>query len=241
MSIKGKLKVNIKIGKTEFKQDALVTNLGKLKGIIGMDFLQSHRCELKLSEAKLVIEQQSFNLRKHTNHSCARVKICENRVIPPQTEIFIKGYIDGDCQDYFGMNEPDKKLQQQKGIFFAKSLNTTTEKEFVLSVLNMNNKSVKLNKNLTVGTIDTVQLIEDQISSSQTESKNISEKFPEHLLELLLSSFLNDFQDIFVGPDNKLGQTDIVKHKINTGSAKPVKVPHKRIPTALQPVIEKEI
>jgi len=122
----------------------------------------------------------------------------------------IKGYIDGDRQDYFGMVEPEKKLQQQKGILFAKSLNNITEKEIVLSVINMNSKSVKLKKNLTVGTIDTVQLIEDQISSSETESNKISEIFPEHLLELLqrssndltsenkkkLKQLLIDFQDI---------------------------------------------
>ena len=67
MSIKGQIKVNIKIGKTELKQDAIVRKLGKLKGIIGMDFLQNHKCQLKLSEVKLVIGQQSFNLRKHYN------------------------------------------------------------------------------------------------------------------------------------------------------------------------------
>jgi hypothetical protein len=53
--------------KTELKQDAIVTKLGKVKGIIGMDFLQNHKCQLKLSEVKLVIGQQSFNLRKHYN------------------------------------------------------------------------------------------------------------------------------------------------------------------------------
>ena len=45
MSIKGQIKVNIKIGKTELKQDAIVRKLGKLKGIIGMDFIQNHRCQ----------------------------------------------------------------------------------------------------------------------------------------------------------------------------------------------------
>jgi hypothetical protein len=67
MSVKSQIKVNIKIDKTEFKQDAIVTKLGKLKGIIGMDFLQNLKCQLKLSEVKLVIGQQSFNLRKHYN------------------------------------------------------------------------------------------------------------------------------------------------------------------------------
>lgn len=83
MSIKGQMKIPIKIGKTGFQQNVIVTKLGKLKGIIGMDFLQDHKCDLKLSEAKLVIGNQNIKLKKHNNNTCARVKLCENRVIPP--------------------------------------------------------------------------------------------------------------------------------------------------------------
>ena len=43
MSIKVQIKVNIKIGKAEYKQDAIATKLRKLKGIAGMDFLQNHK------------------------------------------------------------------------------------------------------------------------------------------------------------------------------------------------------
>ncbi|CAG2211125.1 unnamed protein product [Mytilus edulis] len=118
MSIKGQIKVNLKIDQSQYRQNTIVTKLGKLKGIIGMDFLQNNKCDLKLSEAKLVIGQQTVKLRKHNNSTCARVKLW---------------------------------------------------------------------------------------------------------------------------PDGKLGQTGIVKHTINTGTAKPVKVPPRRIPTALKPVVEKEL
>lgn len=255
MSIKGQIKVNLKIDQSQYRQNTIVTKLGKLKGIIGKDFLQSNKCDLKLSEAKLVIGQQTVKLRKHNNSTCARVKLCKNRVIPPQTEILIKGYIEGNCPNNFGMIEPDEKLQQQKGLLFAKTLNDTTGKEVVISVLNINGKSIKLKKNLTLGIINTVQLIDDNFYSDNSESRAIPGSLPTHLQELLqnssdeltsenkqkLEELLIEFQDIFVGPDGKLGQTGIVKHTINTGTAKPVRVPPRRIPTALKPVVEKEL
>lgn len=55
MSIKGQIKVNIKIGTIDIKQDAIVTKLGKLTGIIGMDFLRNHKCELKLTTCKNIV------------------------------------------------------------------------------------------------------------------------------------------------------------------------------------------
>ena len=255
MSVKGQINLSIKIGKSNFQQNTIVTKLGKLKAILGMDFLQNHNCELKLSEAELVIGHQNVKLKKHKNTTCARVKLSENGVIPPQSEKLVKGYIEGNCQGEFGMIEPDKNLQQRKGLLFAKSLNNTREKEIVISVLNLNDKSVKLKKNLTVGTIDTVQVIDKQITPDSSEKQTIFEDLPEHLHELIqksssdltfenkekLKDLLIEFQDVFVGPDGNLGQTGIVKHKINTGTAKPVKVPPRRVPPAVKPIIEKEL
>lgn len=58
----------------------------------------------------------------------------------------------------------------------------------------------------------------------------------QKLIELLV-----EYQDIFVGPDGMLGQTDVVKHKINTGSAKPVKTPPRRISPKQKEIVEKEL
>lgn len=86
------------------------------------------------------------------------------------------------------MIEPDEKLQQQKGLLFAKTLNDTTGKEVVISVLNINDKFIKLKKNLTLGIINTVQLIDDNFYSDNSESSAIPGSLPTHLQELLQNS-----------------------------------------------------
>lgn len=41
--------------------------------------------------------------------------------------------------------------------------------------------------------------------------------------------FLLQYSDIFVGSDGKLGRTDLTADKINTGDAKPIKLPPRTI------------
>ena len=50
-----------------------------------------------------------------------------------------------------------------------------------------------------------------------------------------------EYQDVFMGPDGKLGRTDLVKHTIDTGQAKPVKIPPTRVTQKQKQIIEDEI
>jgi hypothetical protein len=44
-----------------------------------------------------------------------------------------------------------------------------------------------------------------------------------------------------MGPDGKLGHIDLLQHVIDTGNAKPVKQPPRRVPIAQREIIEKEL
>lgn len=48
-----------------------------------------------------------------------------------------------------------------------------------------------------------------------------------------IASILDEFKDIFSKDDDDLGTTYIMEHSINTGSSKPLKQPHRRVPLAL--------
>lgn len=48
----------------------------------------------------------------------------------------------------------------------------------------------------------------------------------------LTHDLLCEYQSIFTGPKGELGRTDIVKHKINTGDARPLKQNPRRVPLA---------
>ena len=56
-----------------------------------------------------------------------------------------------------------------------------------------------------------------------------------------LSFLVGEFQDVFMSPDGKLGQTNLAEHYIDTGDTKPFKMPCRRIPLFKKHVVESEI
>ena len=94
--------------------------------------------------------------------------------------------------------------------------------------------------------------LKNRISSITTERK---QELPSHLQPLVentskkltrdqrnsLTDVIQDFSDIFVGPDGKLGQTSIFEHSIDTGDSKSIKLPPRRLPIHMRETAEKEI
>ena len=116
--------------------------------------------------------------------------------------------------------------------------------------MNLSDQKVKINSDSCLGNNHAVE----QVYDSEIEKKH-SECLPEHLNSLVenasdaltdaerqkLSELLTNYQDIFVGPDGKLGQTDIAEHEINTKNAEPIKIHPQRIPIFQRQTVDEEI
>ena len=58
---------------------------------------------------------------------------------------------------------------------------------------------------------------------------------------LQLEDLVLSYQDIFLGPEGELGQTSLTEHTIDTGDARPIKQPPRRVPLAQKSVVEAEL
>ena len=184
MNVKGKIKCKMKINDFSTEYPVVFAQLSKLSGIIGMDFLKDHNCDLKMSESNIIIDGQTVKLKCQKSDSCARIMLAESVSIPPKSEILIKGQIQGDCLDRYGLIESDFKIKQ-KGLLLARSLNNLIpEKEFYIPILNLNDKPVKLKKKLIVGNIECVDLIHDKTEFKLNDGGN-ENILPDHLQSLL--------------------------------------------------------
>ncbi|XP_062568332.1 uncharacterized protein LOC134230511 [Saccostrea cucullata] len=186
-------------------------------------------------------------------YSCARVRVSESVSIPPNSELFIQGYIDGEYRDDEGLLEPSKVVQN-KELLMCKSLVTPQHKEVIFPVANLNDRPIKLDRDTIIASL---QSFEQTIPFEQKENlKDVNtSNLPEHLEEILqrtseqlnesqklsIRNLLVKFQDIFVGPGEPLGRTDLVEHKIETGDSEPFKIPPRRIPIAQREIVEREI
>jgi hypothetical protein len=70
----------------------------------------------------------------------------------------------------------------------------------------------------------------------EKSSVGLTEEQKSKLFELLVC-----YKDICVGPDEKFGRTKLVKHSIDTGDSKPIKIPPRRLPYAQREMVEREI
>lgn len=54
-------------------------------------------------------------------------------------------------------------------------------------------------------------------------------------------TLLYEYTNLFAKPDSDLGRTDIFRHKIDTGTTRPVKIPPRRVHTHLTKEIDKHL
>lgn len=144
------------------------------------------------------------------------------------------------------------RFPDNKGILLARALINPQQGKVQVSALNSSSAVVTLSKNSIVG-------CKQPIKAATKVNVGINDKheqaLPEHLIPIIdkispkvtesqkqsIKELLIDFQDIFVGPDGKLGRTNLAKHVINTGDAKPIKLPPRRAHITQRKVIETEI
>ena len=140
---------------------------------------------------------------------------------------------------------------QKKGLLVARSL-INNEGESKISVLNITDKPIKLKPGDTLGNACPVT---ENCQENEIIDNSEKKPLPEHLQPLVeglspeLTSeekqqfidLITEYQDIFVGPDKKLGQTDLAYHKIDVGNVKPIKIPPRKCPLAQREIINEEL
>ncbi|VDI63585.1 Hypothetical predicted protein [Mytilus galloprovincialis] len=229
-----------------------------------MNFFEQNEIDIQIKSQCLSINGQSIPLFKENSSQCSRIQIARQVSIPANSEMIIEASKRDSFVDGIGIIEPLEWVKS-KGLLVAKSL-VDTENTIYLAIMNLNSKSVKLKQGEQIAHLMTIEQVFDEDNvESQTDSKynDISEQvntvkdvdMPEHLKSMLdkvssdlkdeekqkLSSLIHEYKDIFVGPDGSLGRTDRVKHYIDTGDAKPVKISPRRVALKQRDVLEEEL
>lgn len=265
LTVKGKCTLNIEIGPFEVTQELIVADIKGSSGILGMNFFHENEIDIQIRSQSLRIKDQSIPLYKETSSQCSRIQIAKQVSIPPFSEKVIEGYAKDLFVENIGIIEPLDWVKS-KGMIVARSI-VDTENKIYIGIMNLNSKPVKLKQGSNIANLMTIDdVFYDNSHLSQTNYKQSDEidqvniltqdqELPEHLKPILnkvssqltdnerhkLSLLIQEYSDIFVGPDGALGHTDIVKHNINTGDSKPVKIAPRRIAIKQRDVLEEEL
>ena len=245
-----------------------VVSLGDKSTILGLDFMEEQECIFNVAKGTMKSNGHIITMHKKGSTRCARIQARETIFVPAKHEMIINGTVKSNhwvSNFNIGLIEPKNRLTDNTGLLVAKSLVRVEHNTVPIRIANFGLDPIKVNKGSTVALLEPVKEIckfepepqpFDKIigSVSKIEDGCLPE-LPEYLKPLVeqstetlpgteltkLTQLLYKYQDIFKSPDGQLGRTNLVKHRIDTGNAVPIKQRPRRLPVSQIEAVDKEL
>ena len=231
----GTCEITVHLGRKAFKHTLLVVTGLKQSCILGIDFLQCNQCVLDFQQRKMRVGDQMVSLfgLEATEQMCLKLD-ANVRVLAGHEMIALIKEVPKILSGEDLIFEP-KKLKSND-VWIARALVRNSE-TIPLRIMNTSDHTVTLFKGTVIGTLSeiakekvrlaaqTVEFGTGEMQKLNLEQADITEKEKKELMEIL-----NEFQDVMSKGPEDLGKTTLVKHKINTKQADPIKLPLRRFP-----------
>ncbi|XP_071144097.1 uncharacterized protein [Mytilus edulis] len=247
----GKAVFNLTLGELALEKELIVAEIED-EALLGLDILMKGDqgpADIKLTKGVILLNSTTIPcIQVGQTEPIRKVRSADHYVIQPRSEILIDVFVDRfdkdlhNCpQDY--LIEPCPQFEDTYPLVMAACLVEIGE-EVTNKVRLMNpfDQEVKLNQDAVIGIAE--KLDTDPITLFSQEDSEESQNFnsvrrikltannrPEDEQEAIVS-LLQKYSAAFSVNDTDLGLTHLVEHTIDTGEAKPVKQPPRRVPLA---------
>ena len=256
ISVYGKAFLPLTFGDTTAEHQTVVCNLSGSIGILGIDLLERLGAVADLSKGLLSLKSTGATVKLHKRNMpvVARVTVAEPAVLPPHSEMIINGRPDQRrWREKIGIVEPLRNFGGIDPILTAKCVVDSSSGSVPVRVANLGDEPVVLNRGTVVALIKPIESIEPLPVPEDKGPPPSS--VPAHLQEMVegacanlspeqalkVTNLISEFQDIFVGPNGELGKTDLIKHEIDTGTARPIKQHPRRQAITRRAVVDAEV
>ena len=256
LNLLGTITLRLEIGNREILQSFYVADISE-SCILGLDFLQQQHCQLNITDGLLSMGNVQVPLLHPWTDSldmpCYRVIALEEVNIQPHTEAVIPAkVVNYTSKNRWGIIEP-ADVESIPGVLIGKVLTQLREESTVVPVrmVNVTEEKRKVLAGSELAKCETVNFVVCSDFENGFQESTYSKEMPKHLTELYEGStkelvdenqrrkvfdLLCENADVFSSDSSDLGRTGIVKHRIITGSAKPIKQPPRRLPLAKRDV-----
>ena len=221
--------------------------------LLGMDILQDLDAKIDVKNQRLQCNDEILPLVKalekgETEEPRVPLFLKSKLKIPAESEVVISINSDADPRATY-LLEPSTDLP----VLVARTVLQGTSSPQV-SLMNCSNETISLLNGTHIGTLQPL-MEEEIISLSKNQDNGIkvrsvklepgkSDELPEHLIDLFnkasadldefekgkLKETLIEFQDVFATSEYDLGNFSALYHHIDTGDARPIKLPLRRTP-----------
>ena len=238
LPIKGKVSAVLQCGDHEVETSFLVADVAST-GILGADFLRRTKAVIDLAGEQLVwAAEEGTRVAVVSRHTA---------VLEPGCETVVEGKICGDwVAGEPGVVEGITDVERIRGFRVGRSLVKPDSKEVPLLVCNPGSASVTLYRGMNVATLEAVEPASHacRIVSRENHRAEAPEVVSPGELDAVVGELLEGVEAEDKGPweqlfrehqaafqmnDQDVGHTDLVSHSIDTGEARPTRVPPRRV------------
>ena len=168
LNIKGTCSLTIRLDHLTFQQEFIIADIEESLGILGVNFLDQYRADIKIKKRILMTDQGKVKLHKHCAQVCNKLQLYENVTIPAQSETLDKAYMPDSCLIQFSTRGPSNRCVN-RGLPTTTLLLEYTHNQMTTSVLNESNANIKRRESPSLEAAQPV----DQVSSFSDENECI--------------------------------------------------------------------
>ncbi|UYV75275.1 K02A2.6-like [Cordylochernes scorpioides] len=234
--ILGGLDVEICLGGIRFNHRVLVAEIDD-EFILGMDILTRQDFTFDPTQGVLTLGSESFVLSKEgQKDEEVRLFACEDKHIDGNSEGVVRAVAEEPLGCCIGLAEPTDN--SAKNLLVARTLVNIIHGKVPVRVANVFFSGVSIIKGDLLATCTPISRISTKEDGQhkiirqtklELDLKDLSEEEARNA-----RAFLKKNQDVFSSGDGNLGRTDLVRHRINTGDARPIRQSPRRLPMAKQ-------
>ena len=239
-SLKGPVEVRIGVGSSELLLPVYVADVED-SCLLGLDYLTRVGACVDLGRKLLRVGREELPLLP--GDAPAEVLAMRRVRLAPRSETRVPCMLSRKMVESAGMVEVPSHSKLADGVTVARSMVKSGEKFVTVLVANFSDEHRTIPAGAQVGTCEEIAMEE---RPSKSESFPVGSGFPKHLVGLAersashltqqqrmkMEDTLQEFADVFSKGDADLGRTGLVKHRIDTGDARPIKHVPRRIPPA---------
>ena len=168
LNIKGTCSLTIRLDHLTFEQEFIIADIEESLGILGVNFLDQYRADMGIKKRILKTDQGKVKLHKRGAQACNKLQLCENVIIPAQSETLDKAYMPDSCLTQFSTRGPSNRYVS-RGLPTTTTLLESTHNQMTMSVLNESNKNIKRRESPSLEAAQHV----DQVSGFSEENECI--------------------------------------------------------------------
>ena len=264
IEVKGVVRVPVVIGPKSYEHDFCVLDKSEADCLLGLDFLETNRCDPLFSCMKLKKDSNSFVQLYHKHYECCpdnvfRVISTETPSVPPGYTSIILAHIPDWKRppiQVCALFETKNKFESNNEVSALNVLFDLTEKVIPIAIDNKTEEKITIYKNTTLGFSEIVpefvinnilklpKPLPAPIKNNKYDSnifkksvdKDIRKRFHDQF-----ASLVEVFSDIFSKSEWDLGKCDVTMHRIEVEpGSKPVKMTGRRMPLHYKEDLQKK-